>query len=166
MVPGDAGGDAARTPRPAAARAARSRLVGAHMGGTAIVAAASPLGAVHLPRDRHGGRKDVSRSAGQIRNDAAGGGRHLLAINFRDPAHPEAGGAELHLEHILRRAVARGWRVTWLAAGFRGGEPESQLEGVRIVRRGSWWNFNVMVPGVLRREFSAPAPDLVVEDIN
>jgi len=28
--------------------------------------------------------------------------RHLLAINFRDTAHPEAGGAELHLEHILR----------------------------------------------------------------
>ena len=45
--------------------------------------------------------------------------RHVLAINFRDPAHPEAGGAELHLEHILLEAVRRGFRVTWLAAGFR-----------------------------------------------
>jgi len=37
---------------------------------------------------------------------------------------------------------------------------------VRIVRRGSWWNFNLIVPGVLRREFSAPPPHLIVEDIN
>ena len=34
------------------------------------------------------------------------------------------------------------------------------------MRRGSWWNFNLVVPGVLRREFASPAPTLVVEDIN
>jgi glycosyltransferase involved in cell wall biosynthesis len=96
----------------------------------------------------------------------AGAGRHLLAVNFRDPAHPEAGGAELHLEHILLEAVARGMRVTWLASRFPGGALESDHRGMRIVRRGSWWNFNLVVPGVLRREFSNPAPDLVVEDIN
>jgi len=94
------------------------------------------------------------------------GARQLLAINFRDPDHPEAGGAELHLEHILREAVARGWRVTWLAAGFPGGAPDGDRDGIRIVRRGAWWNFNVVVPGVLRREFSRPPPDLVVEDVN
>lgn len=96
----------------------------------------------------------------------AGAGRHLLAINFRDPRHPEAGGAELHLEHILRAAVSQGWRVTWLAAGFPGAEPEITFHEMRVVRRGSWWNFNWVVPGVLRREFSNPAPALVVEDVN
>jgi len=93
--------------------------------------------------------------------------RHLLAINFRDPAHPEAGGAELHLEQVLLEAVRRGWRVTWLAAGFPGGAPEGEHRGMRIVRRGNWWNFNFVVPGVLRREFSrGRLPDLVVEDVN
>lgn len=92
--------------------------------------------------------------------------RHLLAINFRDPGHPEAGGAELHLDHILREAVARGWRVTWLASGFPGGPTEERRAGIDIVRRGSWWNFNLVVPGVLRREFSSPPPTLVVEDVN
>ena len=93
--------------------------------------------------------------------------RHLLAINFRDPAHPEAGGAELHLEQVLLDAVRRGWRVTWLAAGFPGGAPEGEHLGMRILRRGSWWNFNFVVPGVLRREFSgAQTPDLIVEDVN
>ena len=93
--------------------------------------------------------------------------RHLLAINFRDPAHPEAGGAELHLEQVLLEAVRRGWRVTWLAAGFPGGAAEGEHRGMRVMRRGSWWNFNFVVPGVLRREFTrAQAPDLVVEDVN
>ena len=93
-------------------------------------------------------------------------GGHLLAINFRDPKHPEAGGAELHLDHILREAVRRGWRVTWLATGFPGGAADETWDGMRVVRRGNWWNFNVALPGVLRREFSDPPPDLVVEDIN
>ncbi|NOT35162.1 MAG: glycosyltransferase family 4 protein [Candidatus Eisenbacteria bacterium] len=91
---------------------------------------------------------------------------HLLAVNFRDPMHPEAGGAELHLEHILLEAVRRGWRVTWLASGFRGAPSEAEHRGMRIVRRADWWNFNLELSGILRREFSNPAPDLVVEDIN
>jgi glycosyltransferase involved in cell wall biosynthesis len=38
---------------------------------------------------------------------------------------------------------------------------------MRIVRRGAWWNFNLIVPGVLRREFAGVnTPDLVVEDVN
>ncbi len=92
--------------------------------------------------------------------------RRLLAVNFRDPAHPEAGGAELHLEEILLEAVRRGMRVTWLAAGFTGAAPEAEHKGIRIVRRGDWWDFQFRVPGVLRREFSDPPPDRVVEDIN
>lgn len=93
-------------------------------------------------------------------------GRRLLAVNFRDPAHPEAGGAELHLEWILREAVRRGFEVTWLASGFVGGAHEAEHEGMRIVRRGDWWNFNLVLPEILRREFSDPPPDLVIEDIN
>ena len=91
---------------------------------------------------------------------------HVLAVNFRDPGHPEAGGAELHLEEILLEAVRRGMRVTWLASGFPGGARDDEHRGMRIVRRGNWWTFNLVVPGVLRREFSAPPPALVVEDIN
>ena len=91
---------------------------------------------------------------------------HLLAVNFRDPCHPEAGGAELHLEEILLEAVRRGFRVTWLASGFNGAPAELEHRGIRVVRRGTWWNFNTVVPAVLRREFSHPPPDLVVEDIN
>src|SRR5262245_62167469 len=94
-----------------AARASRPRVVVANVGGWAGMGVAPPLVAVDQPRHRHGGREAVS-------GQAPGTGRHLLAINFRDPAHPEAGGAELHLEEILLEAVRRGWRVTWLVSGF------------------------------------------------
>ena len=93
--------------------------------------------------------------------------RRLLAINFRDPANPEAGGAELHLEHVLLEAVRRGWQVTWLAAGFKGCTSESEHKGIRIVRRGTWWNFNLIVPKILRTQFVGSAqPELIIEDIN
>jgi glycosyltransferase involved in cell wall biosynthesis len=90
---------------------------------------------------------------------------HVVAVNFRDPAHPEAGGAELHLEHILLEAVRRGHRVTWLAAGFPGGAREGEHQGIRILRRGTWWSFGAAVPGALR-ELRDPPPDVVIEDIN
>ncbi len=90
----------------------------------------------------------------------------LVAINWRDPGHPEAGGAEVHLHEILKRAAGLGHEVAWLASGFPGGEPESRRDGIRVLRRGAWWNFNAVVPGVLRGELARPAPDLVIEDIN
>lgn len=94
------------------------------------------------------------------------GAPHILAVNFRDPAHPEAGGAEQHLEEILLEAVRRGFRVTWLASDFPGGAPDDTHRGLHVMRRGSWWNFNLIVPRVMQRELSAPPPDLVIEDIN
>jgi glycosyltransferase involved in cell wall biosynthesis len=62
--------------------------------------------------------------------------------------------------------VADGHAVTWLASGFPGGAGETSIGGIRVVRRGSWWNFNAVVPGMLRGEFARPAPDLVIEDVN
>src|SRR6185436_13346612 len=124
LVPGDPRGVAARSEHSAAPRAARPRVVGQRLGEPASLASWPPMGALDLSRDRHGGRTAVSS------------GRRLLAVNFRDPAHPEAGGAELHLEWILREAVGRGFEVTWLASGFVSGAPEAEHGGMRIVRRG------------------------------
>ncbi|MGD8395918.1 MAG: glycosyltransferase family 4 protein [Candidatus Eiseniibacteriota bacterium] len=90
----------------------------------------------------------------------------LLAINWRDPQHPEAGGAEVHLHELLRRCVAAGHRVTQLASGFPGGAAETRLDGVRIVRRGRWFDANWALARAYRRERRASRFDLVIEDIN
>jgi glycosyltransferase involved in cell wall biosynthesis len=91
---------------------------------------------------------------------------NLLAFNWRDPTHPEAGGAELHLFEILSRAVRDGDRVTWLAEAYPGSEPEGDLHGIRIHRRGSWYNAHLALADFYRTRLRGERFDLVVEDIN
>jgi glycosyltransferase involved in cell wall biosynthesis len=90
----------------------------------------------------------------------------LLAFNWRDPEHPEAGGAELHLLEILSRAVRDGDQVTWLAEAFPGSGPEAQVQGIRILRRGSWYNAHLALAQLYRRKLLGERFDLVLEDIN
>ncbi len=90
----------------------------------------------------------------------------ILALNWRDIRSPEAGGAEVHLHEIMRRAVARGHSVTWVACAFKGGASEEVVDGVRVVRGGSWWNANFVLPWIAKRLLREGPFDLVVEDIN
>ena len=90
----------------------------------------------------------------------------ILAFNWRDPRHPEAGGAELHLFEILRRCVRDGDRVVWLAERFPGSAPEDLIEGIEIHRAGSWYNAHLALGSLYRRRFRGERFDLVLEDIN
>lgn len=90
----------------------------------------------------------------------------LLAFNWRDPKHPEAGGAELHLMEILSRAVQDGDQVTWLAEAFAGSAPEEEYRGIRILRGGSWYNAHLALARLYRRKLWGERFDLVLEDIN
>ncbi len=91
---------------------------------------------------------------------------NLIAFNWRDPRNPDAGGAELHLFEILRRAVRDGDRVTWLAEGFPRAPGEETVEGIRVCRAGSWYNAHLALASLFRRRFRRERFDLVLEDIN
>ena len=61
----------------------------------------------------------------------------ILALNWRDIHHPEAGGAEVHLHEILKHLALWGHETTQLSSGFPGGAVEEEIDGVRIeLRRG------------------------------
>ncbi len=90
----------------------------------------------------------------------------LIAFNWRDPKHPEAGGAELHLFEILRRAVRDGDRAVWLAERFPGAAAEDRIEGIEIHRAGSWYNAHLALGALYRKRFREERFDLVLEDIN
>jgi glycosyltransferase involved in cell wall biosynthesis len=94
------------------------------------------------------------------------GPMHLVAVNWRDIRNPEAGGAELHLHEILSRMVARGHEATLFATGFSGGEPELTVDGVRIIRRGAWWNANFVLARAAGQFLRDHPANLVIEDIN
>jgi len=91
---------------------------------------------------------------------------NVLALNWRDSKHPEAGGAEVHLYEILSRWVKRGAAVTVVASGFPGAAPEDTQDGMRILRRGSWWNGNWAAARCVQKELGGQRFDLVVEDLN
>lgn len=93
-------------------------------------------------------------------------GLHILAVNWRDIRNPEAGGAEVHLHEILTRCVARGHEVTLVATRFPGGPAQEVVDGIHVVRAGSWWNANFVLARVAGRLLRAHRFDLVVEDIN
>lgn len=90
----------------------------------------------------------------------------FLVFNWRDPRHPEAGGAEVHLHEILRRFVALGHQVTQLASGFAGGAREERIDGVEVKRRGHWYDANWVLRRTYLRELRDRDFDLVIEDVN
>ena len=52
---------------------------------------------------------------------------NILALNWQDISNPLAGGAEVHLEELLRRIVARGHKVTLFCSGYGDAKPEENF---------------------------------------
>lgn len=63
--------------------------------------------------------------------------RRVLVMSWRDPWHPEAGGAEVMLYEHVRRWVRQGHEITILTAHYPGAAREQERDGLRIVRAGN-----------------------------
>ncbi len=88
----------------------------------------------------------------------------LLVLNWRDPRNPEAGGAEVHLHEILRRTAAAGHEVTQVSCRVRGLPSVETIDGVRVLRRGGRYTFNLGLRRFCER-LGMERFDLVVEDL-
>ncbi len=91
---------------------------------------------------------------------------NILALNWQDLTNPMAGGAEVHLEELLKRIVGKGHEVTLFCSGYDGCLPEETIDGIRIIRRGNRYSFNWIAPRALRRLVKENNYDVLVEDIN
>ncbi len=91
---------------------------------------------------------------------------NLLALNWNDLKNPYAGGAEVHLEELLRRLVRYGHQVTLFCSGFEGCASEETIEGIKIIRRGNRYNFNLIAPFHLKRIAEENKFDMLIEDVN
>src|SRR5262245_40265367 len=90
-------------------------------------------------------------------------GVHVVALNWRDLKNPRAGGAEVHMEEILRWLGRQGIHCTLLTSRFPGALRAEQADGYRIVRGGHEYDFNLAVPFMLRRLAAADPPDIVLD---
>ncbi len=89
----------------------------------------------------------------------------ILIFNWKDLAHPAAGGAEVLTEQVARSLVTRGHAVTLFAAAVEGRPDREIVEGVEILRRGT----RVGVYRAARRFWSEQTPgsyDVVIDEIN
>lgn len=93
-------------------------------------------------------------------------GRALLVLNERDPRHPQAGGAEVHLHEIFKRLAARGDRVTLLSCGFPDAAAEDDVDGIRVLRVGNRYTYYAALPRLYHRLRAQEPADVVVEDLN
>jgi glycosyltransferase involved in cell wall biosynthesis len=62
----------------------------------------------------------------------------LVITNWRDGKHPQAGGAEVVCERLAQSFVRQGFDVVLLTSAVKGEPRTEQVDGYRIVRRGSW----------------------------
>ncbi len=92
----------------------------------------------------------------------------ILALNWRDVRSPVAGGSEVHLQEILNRLVGRGHEATLICSQFPGakGSPEDLIDGVQILRVGTWWNAHLTVPRAARALLDRVPFDVVLDDVN
>jgi len=88
----------------------------------------------------------------------------ILIANWKDSAHPAAGGAEVYTHEIARRWVRWGHQVTLFAAAVEGRPAREDVDGVMVVRQGS----RTGVYGALRRRWPGwrDAFDVVVDEVN
>jgi len=89
----------------------------------------------------------------------------ILLCNWRDPAHPHAGGAEVYTARVTRAWAAAGHQVTWFCASVPGCPSTETVDGVRIIRRGS----RLSVYREARRYYERQGQghfDLVIDEVN
>ncbi|MFD6640178.1 glycosyltransferase family 4 protein [Micromonospora chalcea] len=85
-------------------------------------------------------------------------GRRVVVLNWKDPWHPDAGGAEVYAWQVARDLVTAGAEVTFVTARPKGQPGDEIREGIRIVRVGGRWTIYPRVLGWLarhRRQFDA-----------
>ncbi len=86
------------------------------------------------------------------------GGARIAIANWRDPWHPQAGGAERYAWQIARGLIARGATVRFLTARAPGQRRRDRCDGIEIIRLGGRFTVYPLVLGWLlahRRSFDA-----------
>jgi glycosyltransferase involved in cell wall biosynthesis len=87
----------------------------------------------------------------------------ILWINHRDPEHPDAGGAEVHIREVARRLVQKGCEVTLLCERFSGSKKTELAEGVKVIRSGNKFTAHLMAPLLVSK--LGRNNDAVIDDI-
>jgi glycosyltransferase involved in cell wall biosynthesis len=90
----------------------------------------------------------------------------ILAINWQDVTNPLSGGAEVHLEEILRRIALKKHQITLFCSSYPNAKKIEVIDNIKIIRKGSRYDFNLTVLNSIKSLLASEKPDLLIEDIN
>lgn len=90
----------------------------------------------------------------------------VLILNERDPGHPKAGGAEVHVAEIFGRLAPRGYEVTHVTSSFPGCAERETLRGMQLRRVGPLPFYYLRAAATCARETRRGAVDVVVDCLN
>lgn len=90
----------------------------------------------------------------------------ILVLNWQDVTNPQAGGAELHLQEIFSRVVARGHTVDLLCSSWADAPERANIGGIEVHRTGTRHTYPFVVEGYYRQRLAANDYDVVIEDLN
>lgn len=90
----------------------------------------------------------------------------VLVLNERDPRHPSAGGAEIHIAEIFGRLASRGYDVTLATSSFPGAPEREDVAGLHVERLGRLRFYYPRVAWKCARDARRGRYDVVVECLN
>ncbi len=90
----------------------------------------------------------------------------ILVLNERDPLHPAAGGAEVHVDQISRCMAQMGFEITQMATSFPGAPARERVGGMEVWRLGNLAAYYSRVAWTCARETRRGRFDVVVEHLN
>ena len=90
----------------------------------------------------------------------------ILIINWQDIKNPFGGGAEVHMHEIFRLVAAAGHDVTIFSCMFDGAADFEDIDGIKIIRKGSRNLFNFVVKKMYKKQFRHENYDIIIDDIN
>lgn len=89
----------------------------------------------------------------------------VLVINWRDIKNPEAGGAEIHIDELLKRKPAD-WGVDFVSASFKGAPSREAINGYNVIRIPNNSLFNYTFRLYWRSKGRRRGYDLIIDDIS
>ena len=90
----------------------------------------------------------------------------ILVLNWQDSKNPQAGGAELHLQEIFSRIVARGHTVDLLCSSWLNAPQRTKLGGIDVHRIGTRHTYPFLARRYYSENLARNDYDVVIEDLN
>ena len=88
----------------------------------------------------------------------------ILWFNWRDILNPEAGGAEVYTQEVMKRLAKRGHEMTLFTSKFKNCQLNQNIDGVDIIREGN--KYTVYKKGIDYLKAYNEHYDLMIDEIN